>query len=357
MLLRRALPAAIGIGGVSVYTFAHNKRRPSSDHPNGQGLPDPEWYEQQNAHILLNLPLYEEARQGWWHEVTRRLRDQTRAEDVDGQCPNTGATLLHLAAGAGRRRLVEELIAVYGADSLQDQRGRLPLHYCAEHGSETVAATLAEHTKGFDINAPDQTGATALSIAARLGHVRLVRWLLARSDLEPMKRDLYGTHALHKAVSFGQFACVDALLANARVREQVDLPVGAIDPAVPSRYAAKSGGETALHLAAGHTYYFNHTNHTRIAKSLLVAGADPNLTRRSDARTTLHCAVAAGNVAVLREIVSCGRVRASTWTARDCDGLSAKDLAKGDGTLIALLQSGRRAAAEASMEARLPQNG
>lgn len=319
----------------------------SSSEQNPNGLPDPEWYAQQNAHILLHLSLVEEARQRWWHEVTRRLRDKNAGEDVDEQCAKTGESLLHVAALAGRRKLVEELLEMHGAaGTLRDRRGRTPLLCCAEHGSEVVAETLV--TKGHaDVNECDSSGANAMAIAARLGHVRLVRWLLTRKELrEPLQRDVYGTHALHKAVSFGQIACVEALLADTRVKAKIDLPVGSIDHSVPSSYDAKSGGETALHLACGHTYWFHHKCHTRIAKLLVNAGADPNLRTGAEARTAVHCAAAAGNVGVLRMLLSSGRVADATWTARDGKGSTAQDLANGNREVLAVLaeaRTGRRA--------------
>lgn len=331
-LLSRLAPACAAIAGTSSVVGCIA----ASHNPNG--LPDPEWYEEQHAHILLNLPLYEEARQGWWHEVTRRLRDKNLGEDANSKCPRSGESLLHFAARAGRRRLCEELMDQHGADcNARDARLRTPLLSCAEHGSEVVAATLID-CGGADVNDTDVSGACALSIAARLGHVRLVRFLLSRKELrDPLQPDLYGAHALHKAVSFGHVACVDALLSDHRVRAHVDKPVGRIDHTVPSHFEAQSGGETALQLAASHTYTFFHTSHTRIARRLLEAGADPNLRTGARGRTAVHCAAAARNAGVLRELIASRRVLESTWEATDGDGCTARELAKGDISVLELL--------------------
>ena len=214
LLTRRLASSAASIAAASAHCSLASSCEQRPNH-NPAGLPDPEWYEQQNAHILLRLSLVEEARQRWWHEVTRRLRDKNAGEDVDEQCPKSGETLLHIAAAAGKRKLVEELLETHGATcTLRDRRGRTPLLCSAEHGSEVVAATLVSNGHA-DVNEADSSGASAMAIAARLGHVRLVRWLLTRKELrEPLQRDIYGTHALHKAVSFGQVACVEALLAD-----------------------------------------------------------------------------------------------------------------------------------------------
>jgi len=224
MLRRRVASAAAGaVVAVAARSVDCKPLKRNGSNPNG--LNDPEWYEEQNEHIKLGLPLVEEARQGWWHEVTRRIRQN--GEDPNAQDPIDGVSLLHVASQDGRRRLVEELLHRGAAADVRDRKGRTPLHCCAEHGSESVAATLV-HVGGVGVNVNDQddTGASALSIAARLGHVRLVRWLCSLAELKPCEPDRYGVAALHKAVSFGQLGCVEALLTDRRVRACIDQPVG-----------------------------------------------------------------------------------------------------------------------------------
>ena len=155
--------------------------------------------------------------------------------------------------------------------------GRAPrLAHCTACSIGTTAwcaAWCSTHAPLGLLGCAQATGACALAIASRLGHARLVRWLCSRSDLRPNEPDRYGVCALHKAVSFGQTACVEALLLDGRVA--VDQRCAA--PTVPDSFAARSGGETALHLAAAHTYTFHHQQHHRIARMLLRAGADPRL--------------------------------------------------------------------------------
>ena len=156
----------------------------------------------------------------------------------------------------------------------------------------------------------------------------------------------YGVAALHKATSFGQSACVSALLSDRRVA--VDQPCGM--PTVPQGYEAKSGGETALHLACSHTYTFHHAEHVRIARRLLAAGADPNLVTVRG-RSAVHCAVAAGNVAILKELAACGRVAADTWSRADVDGNTPLQLARSHEEIVALLRAALRTPTRAQQHA------
>jgi len=317
LLARHRVPIA-----ASALAIASTATTAACKHGSPQLGGDAEWYRAQDEHIKLRLPLVEEARQGWWYEVIRRLRDN--GESALASCPRDGSTLLHLAAMAGKRRLVEELLNLGASPTAVDRRGRTPFLCAAESGSEAVMATLSIGDPEFDVNKCDDSGSTALALSARQGNVRIVRWLCRHAHLEPTVADRYGVCALHKAVSFGQLATVEVLLNDRRV--QVDQPVGR--PTVPDSFAAFSGGETSLHLASSHTYTYHHTQHTKIAKRLLEAGADPNLCR-ADGRNAVHCAAAAGNVEILRYLLASGRVR--SWHLKDAEGSTARDLARHHG--------------------------
>ena len=198
---------------------------------------------------------------------------------------------------------------------------------------------------GVDVNEVNPlSGAGVLHVAAQAGDVHFARWALAQRDIDPAAADFYGVQPLHKAVAFGHVPVVQALLAHPRV--SVDAVVG--EPSVPSEYAAVSGSETPLQLAAGHRSE-SHARHTQIATLLLEAGADPNARCgwRGRGRTAAHRAAHAGNVGVVEALLACRRTR---WDLSDLDGRSPRQLAveRGHHHIVALLdRHGRRRAAEA----------
>ena len=197
--------AAAAAGSV----LAATKRTALCDrNSNSSQSADAKWYREQAEHIALGLSLIEEAKAGWWHEVTRRYRQGEALDLVD----ESGITLLHLAAKAGKRRILEEMLS-FGATYARDKRGSTPLLSAAASGHASVATTLLD-VGVADVNETDSTGATALLIASQGGHVQLTRALLGRSDINPNQADRYGVAPLHKAVSFGHAAVVESLLRS-----------------------------------------------------------------------------------------------------------------------------------------------
>lgn len=87
-------------------------------------------------------------------------------------------------------------------------------------------------------------------------------------------------------------------------------------------------GESALLLAAGHTYYGSHARHTQIAKALLAAGASPNAQDKRG-RTAAHRACLAGNEGVVRLLLR-AKERVD-WARRDADGATPYELAEREG--------------------------
>jgi hemoglobin len=117
-----------------------------------------------------------------------------------------GRTLLHYAAGAGCREVVESLLRHGAAPDIPDSGGHTPLYRLAnECASETGSEVLLTLVRaGADVNARNgSTRATALHMAARRGYADIARALLdcgAAIDA----RDKKGDTPLQRAINCRQ---------------------------------------------------------------------------------------------------------------------------------------------------------
>ena len=93
-------------------------------------------------------------------------------------------------------------------------RPKYPLIFEIKHGREELAIGVIGQDKNTDINAKDETGATALDYALAKGYNLLVDRLLLHPDIEVNSTDGDGLTALHHAVLQRNESAVKALLAH-----------------------------------------------------------------------------------------------------------------------------------------------
>ena len=126
-----------------------------------------------------------------------------------------GRSILYFAAGVGDESIVKYICerhpallhhpTVYGA---------CPLTWAAYNGQLDSVKVLLE--KGCDVNQKGEYEETALIAACCQGHLAVVQYLLAQSNVDICKRDLDGKTALFRAAIGNHSDIVDLLLQAAK---------------------------------------------------------------------------------------------------------------------------------------------
>ena len=160
----------------------------------------------------------------------RRMRERASARGREGACICSG----HLSARVKqmlRSRVVRGCAGVYepclaqmlaaistpGILECRDEDGRTPALLAAEHGQLDAYSLLLG--QGADKAAVDFVGSTALHLAAEAGHVGLVSELVEHHGFDVDAQNECGNSALHRAARRDRFDVVYALLAfGAKVR-------------------------------------------------------------------------------------------------------------------------------------------
>ncbi|XP_015838486.1 ankyrin repeat domain-containing protein 6 isoform X2 [Tribolium castaneum] len=161
----------------------------------------------------------------------------------------------------------------------RDETGRSALHLAASAGHGAVVRLLLNVAAPKEVDSPDGGGCTALQRAAADGHEEVLRLLLARGADVDKQDSVHGNSALHEAAWKGYSRSVRLLAAAG---------------ATLSR--ANAGGFTALHLCC-------QNGHNQSCRELLLAGCDPDI-QNNYGDTALHTAARYGHAGVTRILIS-----------------------------------------------------
>ncbi|XP_018563285.1 uncharacterized protein LOC108905016 [Anoplophora glabripennis] len=211
---------------------------------------------------------------------------------------NCGATALHLAASQGHLDIVRFLIELgaaidikhtigltaylgvvlmeYGKDvNIKNNSGQTALHLAALRGNLDIVKFLVTH--GGDLSIRDKSGSTALHLAASKGHLSITKFLVELGT--PVdSRNIDGLNSLHLAASGNHFDIVKFLV----IHEE--------DANISDKF-----GSTVLHLAASKGYF-------NIVKFLVEFGINVNATNIFGL-TALHLAALEGYLGIVEILV------------------------------------------------------
>ncbi|KAJ8773952.1 hypothetical protein K2173_009383 [Erythroxylum novogranatense] len=197
-----------------------------------------------------------------------------------------GDSQLHLAARAGNLSRVREILNNCDVNesksllAIQNQEGETPLYAAAENGYAGVVAEMLELMDLETASIVARNGYDAFHVAAKQGHLEVLKGLLQVFPNLAMTTDLSCTTALHTAATQGHIDVVDFLL-------ETDSNLTKI---------AKNNGKTVLHSAA-------RMGHLEVVRSLL--SKDPSIGFRTDKKgqTALHMAVKGQNEEIILELL------------------------------------------------------
>jgi ankyrin repeat protein len=238
-----------------------------------------------------NNALHFAAREGYEDAVRFLIEECKMAVNK----PNSeGHTALHWAAKGGNPKLVTYLLA-QGADVTSRARnGETPLHRAAREGHTAICKQLIATGK-VNVNAIDRNCCTALQIAAGIGELELVMYLIT-CGADVTAQNLRIGSPLHEAVHGRHKTVCEKLITVGKADVNAD----------------NERGLTALHFAAA-------GGDSELVTYLLACGADVTA-EDEEGETPLHWAVSYGNIAVCKQLVATKRVDVN---AENRDGMTA----------------------------------
>ena len=157
---------------------------------------------------------------------------------------NLGRNCLHIAALYGNFNFFKTLIIKHNFRlRLVDKEHWTPLHYSARNGNYELVIFFTD--MGTDIYLKDSLGWNCLHIAARYGHLNLLKTLLQKHNFDMYMKDNDGWTALHHSAKYGSYELVRFLADMG-----TDL------------YLKNNFGWNCLHIAA-------HCGHLNLCKTLV----------------------------------------------------------------------------------------
>ncbi|CAH9127103.1 unnamed protein product [Cuscuta epithymum] len=197
-----------------------------------------------------------------------------------------GDTELHSAARAGN---VGEVVAMIGGCgegeldeflSKQNQSGETALYVAAEYGYVELVKEMIKHYVLRSAGLKARNGFDAFHVAAKRGDIEIVRILLEAFPQLSVTFDQSNTTALHTAAAQGHAEVVNFLL-------ETNASLATI---------TRNNGKTALHASA-------RNGHVEVVKALLKK--DPSFAKCCDKKgqTALHMAVKGLSVEVVNELI------------------------------------------------------
>ncbi|KAJ9178223.1 hypothetical protein P3X46_010123 [Hevea brasiliensis] len=196
-------------------------------------------------------------------------------------------TPLHSAARAGNLAVVMEIFSDTGEEALkellekQNQSGETALYVAAEYGYVDLVREMIKHYDLADASIKARNGFDAFHIAAKQGDLDILAILMEAHPELAMTVDLSNTTALHTAATQGHIEVVKFLLSAGTSLATI----------------ARSNGKTALHSAA-------RNGHLEVVRALVAT--EPGMLTRIDKKgqTALHMAVKGQNVEVVEELIN-----------------------------------------------------
>lgn len=228
---------------------------------------------------------------------------------------------LFLAVKSGEVKQVTSLLIQGASVNYKNSKNFTPLFLAAQNGDLDMIETLFLPRKKDDAKTPivnaderiGDDGVTPLMVAAKLGHLKVVQFLLANSPVNSLQ-DKSGATALSEAIANGRTEVADFLLTS-----------GCFNKANIDQGKAL---QTPLFMAAMQRY-------NNLIDPMLKLGANPNLACTEDQITPLMIAATTGNIELVQRLLDYGAI----CNQQDINGETALHYAafQGHTEIVALL--------------------